>query len=108
MSTEAVPMNLPSRSSGAVYEVISIPSNRYGSTTPSLRVSLSMDLAGRDPGGRAFGIPAARPAAPSTPLASTPGAGWARTDQVPRVIDVFHSLYAHLKSEITTRYGGTP
>jgi hypothetical protein len=39
MSTEAVPTNLPSRSSGAVYEVISSPSNRYGSTTPSLRVS---------------------------------------------------------------------
>ena len=59
----------------------------------------------RFPGGSAIGIPAT----PSVPAAGpAAGPGWARTDEVPRVIDVFNRLYAQLKTEITTRFGGTP
>ncbi len=74
---------------------------------PSLQVPLTVDLSLRFPEGRALAVPGAPSVPPPRPPGSS-GPGWVRTDQIPRVGEVFDRLYDRLRSELTTRLGGMP
>jgi hypothetical protein len=81
---------------------LAVPPIRLGA--PSLSLPLNVELGVRFPAGGAV----QPPPAPSPPPARTfPLFGWARTDWLPRVGDVFDHLYERLKSELDTRFGGT-
>ena len=69
---------------------------------PSLSMPLRVDLGVSFPAGPAIDVPNAPPAR------ALPLSGWARTEWLPRAGDVFDHLYERLKSELNTRFGGTP
>ena len=74
---------------------------------PSIRVPLTVDLSVRPAGERALSVPAA-PSVPSPRPLGGSGSGWARTDWLPRIGDVFDRLYERVKSELHTRFGEKP